>query len=52
MLNEQSFGSKSANVISHLVRLGGSVADWTHIDLSFNKLGLNLAPIISGLKHN
>lgn len=39
-------------VLSQLIRVGSSIADWTHIDLSLNKLGTNLAPVVASLKMN
>ena len=50
MLNDMGFGSKSSLVLSQLLKVGGSVSDWTYVDLSMNKLGLNLAPVLSGLR--
>lgn len=50
VLNEMGFGPRSAPVLCQLLRVGGSVLDWTHVNLSLNKLGLNLAPVLNGLK--
>ena len=46
------FGVRSANILTQVLKVGGNVSDWTHIDLSLNKLGLNLGPVLSGLKQN
>ena len=43
---------KSSNVISQLIKVGNAFAEWTHIDLSMNKLGINLEPVIKGLRSN
>jgi hypothetical protein len=51
-LNDMGFGSHSAPVLCQLLRVGGSIQDWTHVNLSLNKLGLNLAPILNGLRKN
>jgi hypothetical protein len=45
-------GSKSAQVLGQLIRIGSNINEWIHIDLSMNKLGANIAPIVQGLKHN
>jgi hypothetical protein len=52
MLNDMGFGLKSSLVLSQLLKVGGSISDWTHVDLSMNKLGLNLVPVLSGLRQN
>lgn len=52
VLREMGLGLKSAPIISQIIRMGNSLAEWSHIDLSFNKLGSNLAPLILGLKKN
>ena len=46
------FGFKSSPVLSQLIKVGSAFANWTHIDLSMNKLGTNLEPVIKGLKGN
>jgi Ran GTPase-activating protein (RanGAP) involved in mRNA processing and transport len=51
-LNEMGLSSKSAPVIGQLLKVGNAFADWTHVDLSMNKLGSNLEPVIKGLKGN
>ena len=43
---------KSGPVLSQLIKVGNAFANWTHIDLSLNKLGTNLEPVIKGLKAN
>jgi len=35
-----------------LIKVGSAFADWTHVDLSLNKLGTNLEPVIKGLRAN
>ncbi len=52
VLNEMGFGLKSAPLLSQLIKVGNAFADWTHIDLSLNKLGQNLEPIVKGLRQN
>lgn len=44
--------SKSAPVVSQLLKVGNAFADWTHIDLSMNKLGTNLEPVMKALRSN
>ena len=46
------FGFQSASVLGSIIKLGSNLANWTHIDLSLNKLGLNLSLVINGLKAN
>ena len=46
------FGFKSAPVLSQLFKVGAAFANWIHIDLSLNKLGGNLEPIVKGLRGN
>ena len=43
---------KSAGVLSQLVKVGNAFADWTHIDLSMNKISMNLEPLIKALRSN
>jgi len=45
-------GFKTAPVLSQLIKVGSAFANWTHIDLSLNKLGTNLEPVIKGLRAN
>ena len=52
ILNEMGFAYKSAAILSQIIRVGSNIADWSHIDLSLNKLGTNLAPVITSLKLN
>jgi len=51
-LSEMGMGSKSAQVLGQIIRIGSNINEWIHIDLSMNKLGANIAPIVQGLKHN
>jgi hypothetical protein len=50
IMKEMGFGLKSAPVLCQLIRIGSNIAQWTHIDLSMNKLGLNFEPVVKGLK--
>jgi hypothetical protein len=43
---------KSAPAIGQLMKVGNAFANWTSIDLSMNKLGSNLEPVIKGLRGN
>lgn len=52
ILTEMGFGFKSSPVLSQLIKVGSAFANWTHIDLSMNRLGTNLEPVIKGLKGN
>lgn len=49
IFNEMGLGLKSAQILSQIIKIGGSISKWTLIDLSLNKLGANLGPIIGGL---
>jgi hypothetical protein len=51
-LSEMGMSVKSAPVLSQLIKVGAAFADWTKIDLSLNKLGGNLEPVIKALKGN
>jgi len=52
VLSEMGMSFKSAPVLSQLLKVGLAFAHWTTIDLSLNKLGCNLEPVIKALKGN
>ena len=51
-LNDMGLAFKSAPALGQLIKVGNAFADWTHIDLSMNKLGANVEPVIKGLRGN
>lgn len=52
IMKEMGFATRSATVLSQLIKVGANIARWTHIDLSMNKLGTNFEPVVRALKVN